>query len=116
MEEILTINFAESFGTFSGLAALNVVIVNLITTYFKIKKGWIKQVISWLIPIVISIIGFVLNIGLFESYTSLVEWQGWLYTVLTGLGIGLTSNGIFDISFVKNLLNNLNTLINRKSK
>ena len=55
MEEILTINFAESFGTFSGLAALNVVIVNLITTYFKIKKGWIKQVISWIIPIVISV-------------------------------------------------------------
>ena len=63
MEEILTINFAESFGTFSGLATLNVVIVNLITTYFKIKKGWIKQVISWLIPIVISIIGVCILLG-----------------------------------------------------
>jgi hypothetical protein len=113
MEEILSINFAESFGTFSGLAALNVVIVNLITTYCKIKTSWIKQVISWIIPIIISIIGFVFNLGLFENYTVLVEWQGWIYTILTGLGIGLTSNGIFDISFVRNLLNNLNNLINK---
>ena len=113
MIELITLNLAESFATFGGLAALNVMIVNLITTQFNIQTGWVKQMLSWLIPISVSIVGFLLNLGLFTVYNDIAAWQGWLYTILTGFGIGLTSNGIFDIAAVKTLLNYAHTIAER---
>ena len=109
----MEMNFFESFATFGSIAAMNVFIVELIVKTFKIEKSWLKQLVSWVIPIAVSIVGFVLNLGMFAQFGGLAEWQGWVYTVLVGLGMGLTSNGIFDIELVKSLLNAIHNLFKK---
>lgn len=100
----MDINLLESFSSFGGLATLNVFLSELIIKTCKINKSWVKQTISWIFPIILCIIGYIMNIGMFIPFNELVDWQGWVYTILTGLGIGLTSNGIFDITVTQNIL------------
>ena len=105
----MDIDFIGSFSTIGGLATLTTFICSLLTNYLKIKEAWLKQVISWIIPIIISIVGYLTKLGLFINFSELVAWQGWIFTCLTGLGIGLISNGIYDISGVKNGLKSIYT-------
>ena len=114
MENLMMINFVESFSTFSGLAALTVVLCQFIVKMFKVEVNWLKQVISWVIPIVLCIIGYLCKLGMFVEYHMLVEWQGWLYTILVGLGIGLTSNGIYDIPLISKFLDMIGNLFKKK--
>lgn len=109
----MDIDFIGSFSTIGGLATLTTFICSLLTNYLKIKKAWIKQVISWIIPILISIMGYLTKLGLFINFSELVSWQGWVFTCLTGLGIGLISNGIYDISGVKNVLKSIYTFMEK---
>lgn len=108
----MEMNFFESFATFGSIAALNVFVVDFIINTFKIEKSWIKQLVSWIIPIAVSVVGFVFSLGMFQQFGDVSDWRGWVYTVLIGLGMGLSSNGIFDFSMMKSLLNTLHTLIN----
>ena len=114
MENLMLVNFVESFSTFGGLAALTVVLCQFIVKMFKIEVDWLKQVISWVIPIVLCIIGYLFKIGMFSDYHVLIDWQGWLYTILVGLGIGLTSNGIYDIPLISNFLEIIGKLFKKK--
>lgn len=116
MENLVGINFIESFSTFSGLAALNVFICQLIFNLTKLTIGWLKQVISWVLPILLCIIGYLTGIGMFSEYVLLPVWQGWVYTILVGLGIGLTSNGIYDVPLVKQLLETIKLLFDKIGK
>jgi len=61
-------------------------------------KKWVKQVVSWVISIAVALASnYVLNKGFLAEET-------FIMTALTGVGIGLVSNGIFDASFVKAIL------------
>lgn len=85
-------------GSLAGLAALSVFVSAFFIKLFKVIKTGLKIVISWLIPIVISVgIGNLLNIGFLADETILIA-------VLYGLGAGLVSNGIFDVPFVQTFL------------
>jgi hypothetical protein len=78
-----------------GLSVLSVFITGLVNGLLTTVKKWIRQVVSWLVPIVIAaLFTFVLKIGF------LVD-EPILSVLLYGLGAGLVSNGIFDISFIK---------------
>lgn len=99
------------FSTFGGVSALNVVVTEMINTTFGIKASWLKQLISWVCPMLLSILGFVFGFGIFGAYGTISSVSGWVYTVLTGLGLGLTSNGIYDIEFVQNIIKNVKELI-----
>ena len=101
---IHTMDFIGSFSTLGGLAALTVVITGFLNKTFKVEKGWVKQLISWLVPVIVSILGFVLHLGLFAAFGPLAGWAGWVYTLLTGLGVGLIPNGIYDVNGVKTAL------------
>ena len=50
-------DFIGSFSTLGGLAALTVVITGFINKTFKVEKDWVKQLISWLVPVVVSVVG-----------------------------------------------------------
>jgi len=61
-------------------------------------KKWVKQVVSWIISIAIALVAnYVLNKGFLAEET-------FIMTLLSGLGIGLVANGIFDAQFVKAIL------------
>ena len=99
------------FSTLGGVSTLNVVVTEMINTTFGIKSGWLKQLISWVCPMLLSILGFVFGFGIFGAYGTISSVAGWIYTVLTGLGVGLVSNGIYDIEFVQNIIKNVKELI-----
>ena len=99
------------FSTLGGVSALNVVVTEMINTTFGIKGARLKQLISWVCPMLLSVLGFVFGFGIFAAYGTISSVSGWIYTVLTGLGLGLTSNGIYDIEFVQNIIKNVKELI-----
>ena len=99
------------FSTLGGVSALNVVVTEMINSAFGVKASWLKQLISWVCPMLLSVLGFVFGFGIFGAYGTISSVSGWIYTVLTGLGLGLTSNGIYDIEWVQNIIKNVKELI-----
>jgi hypothetical protein len=89
------------FASLAGVAAGSVFISALLIKWFKTEKGWVKQLVSWIAPIVIFAVGNLLNIGFMAEFS-------WLMTIVYGLGAGLVSNGLFDIALVQALLVALN--------
>lgn len=85
------------FASLAGVAAGSVFISALLIKWLKVEKGWVKQLVSWIAPVALFVVGNLLNIGFMAEFT-------WLMTVVYGLGAGLVSNGIFDIELVKAIL------------
>jgi uncharacterized membrane protein len=106
-------SFLGYFSSLGGLSALNVLITDWLVKVCKVQKGWVKQLISWIVPVVVSVLGFCLGLGLFAGYGALTAWTGWVYTILTGVGVGLISNGLYDISGVQKALDWITDLIKR---
>lgn len=91
-------NLDQYFGTLSGMVALTLIVAGYLNTHlFTTSATWIKRVVSWLIPIVLSFVGLWQNIGMFEGVNV-------LWTAIYGLATGLISNGLFDISVIQAIL------------
>jgi hypothetical protein len=85
-------------GTLVAIAGVSVLLTQTVVRLWGAEwKKWVKQVISWALGIVLALLANAINIGFLAEET-------WLMTVLTGLGVGLVSNGIFDAAFVKAIL------------
>jgi hypothetical protein len=85
---------------FNSLVALAVGVI-LITEFLKQKihvKGFALKLLSWIVSIVLSLLGFWMEIGLFA------EPLLWYQVMLIGLGAGLIANGIASADMVKQLL------------
>lgn len=87
--------------TFETLAAI-VAAVPIITQWIKklINKdlpGWINQVMAWGISIILCFIGWFFDLGILAD-------TNWWQTLIIGIGIGLAANGVFDLNFIRQLL------------
>ena len=107
-------NMIIDFSTLAGVAAVNVFITETIVKLAKVEKGWVKQLISWLTPVVLCVVGLLCQLGIFADYGTIASWQGWVLTLVTGLGLGLTSNGLYDLQFVQKILEWIESLINKR--
>lgn len=94
---------ATYFATIGGVAALNVIVTEFLNKAVG-AKGWVKQVVSWVCPLVIAIVGLVFGWGIFAGYGTIGSVAAWFYTILTGFGIGLVSNGLYDIKYVQKVI------------
>jgi len=94
-------NFLEYFGTFTAFAGAVVLITQFINDLFSVEKKIVKKIISWSTAIVMAVVGFVCQYGFFVDYGTIDTWQGWLMTVVTGLGAGVYANGIYGIEPIK---------------
>ena len=97
-------SFLSYFSSLGGLSALNVILSEWLVKTLKVEKSWVKQLISWGVAIVLCIIGFLIGLGLFSGYGAITAWTGWVCTIMTGVGVGLISNGLYDITGVKKFL------------
>lgn len=104
------------FSTLAGVAAVNVFITEAIVKGCKVTKDWAKQLISWATPLLLSIVGLLCQFGLFAGYGPITDWHAWIYTIVTGLGLGLVSNGLYDIPFIQQFLEWLVKLFNKKKE
>ena len=102
------------FSTLAGVAAVNVFVTETIVKTCKVTKDWAKQLISWATPLLLSIVGLLCQFGLFAGYGPITDWHAWIYTIVTGLGLGLVSNGLYDVPFIQQLLDWLVKLFNKK--
>ncbi len=88
---------AAFLGTLTALAAS----VTAVTEFLKRQiqtKGFIAQILSWIVAIALSALGWWLQVGMYVG----VEWF-WIF--IYGLAGGLVSNGIFDTGIVKAIIN-----------
>jgi hypothetical protein len=86
------------FLTLSGLATASMFVTGwLNTNLFKIMNSTGKQIVSWVVAILISFVGMWKGLGLFAQADVVT-------TIITGVAVGLISNGIFDLKFVQALL------------
>jgi hypothetical protein len=104
------------FSTLAGVAAVNVFITEAIVKGCKVTKDWAKQLISWATPLLLSIVGLLCQFGLFADYGHITDWHAWIYTIVTGFGLGLVSNGLYDIPFIQQFLEWLVKLFSKKKE
>jgi hypothetical protein len=85
------------FGSLAAIIAVVPVITEALKKAFKADFGAWPQIISWLVSIALCMLGYFLNLGMFEG----VQWY---YALAAGFGCGLASNGVFDIELVQKIL------------
>lgn len=87
--------FEEYFASLAALAGLVVVITGYAIQLFKQPPTkLIKQLISWGVSLLISLVGWLFQWGIFTG----AEW----YSIFAyGLAAGLVANGIFDVKMVQ---------------
>lgn len=82
------------FGSISSMVALTLIV----TAFFKSKnlKGFGLQFVSWMISIVLAIIGYYLHLGMFESLT-----LGW--SIIVGFFTSLAANMVADTPLIQSI-------------
>lgn len=91
-------NFDILMGSLAGISAISLFITGILNGLLKTQISWVRQLISWVVPILLStVFGFWLNIGFLADAPLYIA-------LLYGLGAGLISNGLFDVSFVNSLI------------
>jgi hypothetical protein len=91
-----TTDYEAAFATFAALVAVVPFVVQGIKKLIPSIESsslW-TQVVSWLTGIVITMFGWVFNLGFLNG---LEWWQALLY----GLGASLAANGIFDTGLIE---------------
>ena len=94
-------NFNTWFATLAGIAAVTVFVSGFFNTILGIGKKIWRQVMAWLVAIILVSAGNLFNIGFVSEFP-------WLTTLIYGLAAGLVANGFFDINIVKAILEWLN--------
>lgn len=93
METIIAF-FNENFwATATILASMSTSLTGVVNHLLNPNRIW-KQVIAWLISIALTIGGYFLNV-------ITVADPIWLTLALTGVFVGLASNGIYEIPVIK---------------
>ncbi len=95
----LVVNFDVFVGSLAGYAAVSIFLTGLLNGWFKITKSWVKQIVSWAVPVVlVAVISLLLKAGFLAG-------ESFIKVLVFGAGAGLVSNGIFDIAFVNTMVN-----------
>jgi len=80
----------------AGVAAVTVFLAAFLNTLLK-TQGFVKQLVAWIISILLVVVGHLLNMGFMAELN-------WLHTIVYGIAAGFVSNGIFDLETVKAIL------------
>ena len=84
-------------GSFAGIALLTSFVAAFFNGLLNISKSFLKQLCAWIVAIVLLVILDLINIGYVKDYPILLA-------IIHGFAAGLASNGIFDIPFMKSIL------------
>lgn len=99
METIVSFFLDHFWATCAMLSSITVIIAGYFNALLNTNKIW-KQVVSWVISIILTVGGY------FAGTITLNE-PVWLTIILTGIIVGLSSNGIYDIPKIKELINKI---------
>lgn len=99
------------FSTIAALIAAIVTVTQVANDLFKVTNSTAKLHMAWAVGIILAIIGYVANLGIFADYGAMNEWQSWVMTVATGWLCGLGANGTYDAPKVRQLIELIENLI-----
>jgi hypothetical protein len=85
-----------AFATIGGMVSLTLLFTGWIKTTLEFTGNWARW-LSWAVAMLLSFIGWLFNLGIFEPVT-------WGVALIYGLGIGLIANGVFTSEIVQNIL------------
>lgn len=110
VSEYLKAFLENNAATLAGAVALVILLTGWIGNFFKLDmskilfKGLsVGQLMSWIISIALAVVGHLFNVALFFGLN-------WLWTFIYALAIGLAANGVFDIDFIKLILEKIGAL------
>jgi len=90
-------SYFVSLGAMAGLVTLVTGWLNThVPALAKANSTW-KQVMAWVVSIAIAFVGAYLGMGLANGLSI-------LWTVITGVAVGLVANGLFDVTLIQSLL------------
>ncbi len=92
----ITGDIQSYFVSIAALASLVVIVSSWLNNLLNLS-GFYKQLSSWVIAIILSFVGWALQIGMFVGLQ-------WYIVILYGFGVGLVANGIFDVSIIQFVL------------
>lgn len=109
---ITTALFTEAFWYYAPiLATLTVTIAGAINGKFDITKGIWPQLVAWITGTILTVGGW------FIGLVTCIGEPTWLALVCLCGVVGLSSNGIYDIPFIKSIIDKmLPTLIASKKQ
>ena len=97
--DVLNGIFSESFWYIAPiLVTMTTGLAGLINQGCKVKQGWLKQLISWIIGAGLSVSAWALKVITFGDPI-------WLGVVCLCVVVGLASNGFYDIPTISNWIN-----------
>jgi len=90
-------NYFGDLGLLSGLVTIITGYLNTHVPFLKTANGTIKQIVSWVVALIVVFVGQLHGVGIVAELST-------LWTAITGIAVGLIANGIFDIDLVKAIL------------
>ncbi len=85
------------FGSLAGIAAITTFLAATLNGLLKVTSKFIRQLVAWVVAILLLIASSVFNFGFAAEFPV-------LKAVVYGVGAGLVANGMFDIPWVKAIL------------
>lgn len=110
MATIMTM-FADFIAFVGGI----ILITEAVNKLFKVEKPTAKLIISWVLSLALSALGFYLQLGFFADCGDIATWQGWTKTALIGFGCGLCANKLYDREEIWRLLEMIFSMFKRKN-
>jgi len=90
-------NMGNYFASLAGLVPLVAIVTGLIKKVISVQ-GFLAQLLSWAVSIMLCYLGWLVKIGIFADIAV------WYVPLIYGVAIGFTANGFFNIEFVKSIL------------
>ena len=113
---VTTATIISMFSTFVLFVGGVIAFTGLVNKLFKVENKITKLIISWILSIGLSVLGFVLKLGFFAEFGDMSMWQSWVKVVLVGIGCALAANKIYDREEIWKLLEYIFSFFKKNGK
>ena len=113
---VTTAKIISMFSTFVLFVGGVIAITEMVNKLFKVENKITKLIISWILSIGLSVLGFVLKLGFFAEFGDMSMWQSWVKVVLVGIGCALAANKIYDREEIWRLLEYIFSFFKKNGK
>ena len=113
---VTTATIISMFSTFVLFVGGVIAITEMVNELFKVENKITKLIISWILSIGLSVLGFVLKLGFFAEFGDMSMWQSWVKVVLVGIGCALAANKIYDREEIWKLLEYIFSFFKKNGK
>ena len=113
---VTTATIISMFSTFVLFVGGVIAITEMFNELFKVENKITKLIVSWVMSIGLSVLGFVLKLGFFAEFGDMGMWQSWVKVVLVGIGCALAANKIYDREEIWKLLEYIFSFFKKNGK